>query len=154
LRTHENGGESLDPWIEVAASSEGAYTYGIYFQAVSDARPDDWTTERGWLTFAVPTNSVDKIRGSVIDIHPDSDRSGKVIENPNRPNGHVGDHCIIAGDCHAEVVRVEEPPDLRGVITKAQSCDSVTLIELMTEPDAYPPVTLWEGYDVQLLGAP
>ena len=148
LRTHEDGGESLALWIEVAGSRERGYTYGIYFQAVGETMPDDWTTERGGLTFVVPTKSIDKIRGSVIDINPDSDQGGMVIENPNRPPRPIGDHCMIARACGADAVRVEDPAGLSGVIAKARSSNSVTLIEVMTRP-----VTLWEGHDVQLLGA-
>jgi Fe-S cluster assembly iron-binding protein IscA len=123
LSTHEDGGELLALGIEVAGSSERAYTYGIYLQAVGDARPEDWTIERGGLTLVVPTNSVDKIRSSVIDINPHSDGGEMVIENPNLSPRSVGDHTVFA---------------------KAQSSDSIPLIKVMTEPDAYPPVTLWK----------
>jgi len=90
LRSHEDAGESLALWIEVTGSSAGAYTYGIYFQAVGDARPDDWTTERSGLTIVVPADSIDRIQGSVFDVNADSDQGGMVIENPNRPSHPVG----------------------------------------------------------------
>ena len=115
LRSQEDGGESLALWIEVAGSSEGAYTYGIYFQAVGDARPDDWTTERSGLTIVVPADSVDKIRGSVFDVNPDGDQGGMVIETPNRPPRPVGTSprmaappADLSGDVAQRVLQVLE----------------------------------------------
>ena len=63
------------------------------------------------------------------------------------------DHTMIARACGAEGVRVDDPGELSGVLAKALESDEVTLIEVMTAPDAYPPITLWEGHDAQLLGA-
>jgi acetolactate synthase-1/2/3 large subunit len=63
------------------------------------------------------------------------------------------DHTMIARACGAQGVRVDDPGELSGVLAKALESDEVTLIEVMTAPDAYPPITLWEGHDAQLLGA-
>ncbi len=49
-------------------------------------------------------------------------------------------------------MRVDDPGELSDVLAKALESDEVTLIEVMTTPDAYPPITLWEGHDAQLLG--
>ena len=37
------------------------------------------------LTLIVPGQSIDRIRGSVLDLSPDADGGGMVIRNPNRP---------------------------------------------------------------------
>jgi Fe/S biogenesis protein NfuA len=95
LRSSEVDGESLALWIEVTGSSKDAYTYGIYFQAIGDASPDDWSEERGGLTIVVPADSIDKIRGSVIDVRPE--QGAMFIENPNRPPRPVGASPAMAG---------------------------------------------------------
>lgn len=63
------------------------------------------------------------------------------------------DHTMIARACGAQGVRVNDPGELSGVLSKALDSDEITLIEVMTAPDAYPPITLWEGHDARLLGA-
>jgi len=97
LRSTEVNGESLALWIEVTGSSKGAYTYGIYFQAVGDANPDDWSEERGGLTIVVPADSIAKIRGSVIDVRPDAEQGAMSIENPNQPPRPAGASPAMAG---------------------------------------------------------
>jgi Fe/S biogenesis protein NfuA len=97
LRSSEVDGKSLALWIEVTGSSKGAYTYGIYFQAISDASADDWSEERGGLTIVVPADSINNIRGSVIDVRPDAEQGAMFIENPNRPPRPAGKSPAMAG---------------------------------------------------------
>ena len=97
LRSSEMDPESLALWIEVTGSSKDAYTYGIYFQAIGDASPDDWSEERGGLTIVVPADSIDKIRGSVIDVRPDAEQGAMFIENPNQPPRPAGKSPAMAG---------------------------------------------------------
>ena len=97
LRSSEVDGESLALWIEVTGSSKGAYTYGMYFQAIGDASTDDWSEERGGLTIVVPADSIAKIRGSVIDVRPDAEQGAMFIENPNRPPRPAGKSPAMAG---------------------------------------------------------
>jgi Fe/S biogenesis protein NfuA len=106
LRSSEENGESLGLWIEVTGSSGNAYTYDIYVQAVDDALPGDWSEERGGLTIVVPSASLAKIRGSVLDVNPDDD-GGMFIENPNRPARPPASP-LISGP----------PPDLSGDVAQ------------------------------------
>jgi Fe/S biogenesis protein NfuA len=85
LRADEENATALALWIEVTGTSANAYTYDIYFQSLGDALDDDWHGEQGGLALVVPAGSVDKVRGSVLDVNPDSDEGGMFIENPNRP---------------------------------------------------------------------
>jgi Fe/S biogenesis protein NfuA len=105
LRSGEENGGSLALWIEVTGSSGNAYTYDIYFQATDDALPGDWSEERGGLTIVVPSASLAKIRGSVLDVNPD-DEGGMFIENPNRPARPATP--VISGP----------PPDLSGDVAQ------------------------------------
>jgi len=82
LRADEENATALALWIEVTGTFANAYTYDIYFQSLGDALDDDWHGEQGGLALVVPAGSVDKVRGSVLDVNPDSDEGGMFIENP------------------------------------------------------------------------
>lgn len=82
LRAGEDDGTALALWVEISGSSGDAYTYDMYFQAVADSRPEDWTDTRGGLELVVPADSIAKLRGAVLDLSGDE---GMVIRNPNQP---------------------------------------------------------------------
>ncbi|MGD0055506.1 MAG: NifU family protein [Acidimicrobiales bacterium] len=107
LRASEENGESLALWIEVTGASANAYTYDIYFQALSDVGQGDWSEDQGGLTIVVPAASLAKIRGSVLDVNPD-DEGGMFIENPNRPPRAAAASPVISGP----------PPDLSGDVAQ------------------------------------
>ena len=92
-RTSEEAGESLALWVEISGSSGGAYTYDMYFQADADAQPQDWSDERDGLALVVPSDSIEKMRGAVLDVI----QGGMVIENPNRPPDPAGASPVMAG---------------------------------------------------------
>ncbi len=97
LRAAEEDGESLALWVEVSGSSGGAYSYDMYFQALADAGPQDWSTERGGLALVVPADSVGKMRGATLDVNPDANLGGMVIQNPNRPPLPAGPSPALSG---------------------------------------------------------
>lgn len=97
LRSREDGGESLALWVEVTGASGNAYTYDMYFQAVGDAGPDDWSDDRGGLVLVVPADSIVKMRGSVLDVSRDAGQDGMVIQNPNQPPRPAGASPRMAG---------------------------------------------------------
>lgn len=61
------------------------------------------------------------------------------------------DHAAIARACGADAVRVEDPADLRTALQKAFSNNSATLVEVMVDPDAFPPITLWDDSRQRIL---
>lgn len=61
------------------------------------------------------------------------------------------DHAAIARAAGARGVRVHEPEQLRPILATALASDRPTLIEVMTDPNAYPPITAWEGKQEILL---
>ena len=85
LRAGEAAPESLALCVEISGAHDDAYAYDMYFQATSDAAPGDWIDHLDGLTLIVPGQSVDRLRGSVLDLSPDEDGGGMVIRNPNRP---------------------------------------------------------------------
>jgi Fe/S biogenesis protein NfuA len=115
VRSGEDAAESLALWVEVTGASGDAYTYDIYFQAVGDAGPDDWSDERGGLALVVRADSIAKMRGSVLDVNRDADQGGMVIQNPNQPPrpagaspGMAGPPVDLSGDVAQRVMQVLE----------------------------------------------
>jgi Fe/S biogenesis protein NfuA len=110
-RNGEPGGENLALWIEVSGSNGRAYTYDMYFQAVSDARREDWSADHDGLTLVVPAESVTALRGSLLDAGDD----GMFIENPNPPPEPLqttpfmaGPPADLSGDVAQRVLQVLE----------------------------------------------
>jgi Fe/S biogenesis protein NfuA len=85
LRAGEAAPATLALCVEISGAQEDAYTYDMYFQAAADAAPADWIDTVEGLTLIVPASSVDRLRGSVLDLSRDADGGGMVIRNPNRP---------------------------------------------------------------------
>lgn len=55
------------------------------------------------------------------------------------------DHAAIARACGCIGVRVEDPADYGPALDAALAADLPTVIDVVTDPDAYPPVTMFDG---------
>ncbi|GAB2558118.1 acetolactate synthase catalytic subunit [Leucobacter ruminantium] len=55
------------------------------------------------------------------------------------------DHCAVARACGAEAIRVERADQLDGAIAAALASERITLIDVVVEPNAFPPVAAWDG---------
>jgi acetolactate synthase-1/2/3 large subunit len=55
------------------------------------------------------------------------------------------DHAAIARACGVEGLRVEDPNDYADALARARTADRATVIDVITDPDAYPPITAFEG---------
>lgn len=93
VRASEDAEESLALWVEVGGSNGNAYSYDMYFQAAADAQPEDWFDEPSGLALVVPKESIEKMRGSVLDVS----EGGMVIENPNHPRAPAGASPAMTG---------------------------------------------------------
>jgi len=102
------GPESLGLWVEVTGTSGDAYTYDMYFQATSDAVPEDWTGIQNGLTVIVPSESVSKMVGAVLDLSTDLLAGGLNMRNPNLPSASL----------HASPAMTGPPPDLSGDVAQ------------------------------------
>jgi acetolactate synthase-1/2/3 large subunit len=58
---------------------------------------------------------------------------------------HPVDHARIAEACGCRGVRIENPADYGAALREALGADRTTLIDVVTDPDAYPPVTAFDG---------
>lgn len=56
------------------------------------------------------------------------------------------DHAAIARACGCNGVRVERVEDLRPALEAALVSDTLTLIDVVSDPDAHPPITWFEGH--------
>ncbi len=55
------------------------------------------------------------------------------------------DHAAIARACGCEGVRVEKPAEFKPALERALRGEKTTVIDVMIDPKAYPPLTLYEG---------
>jgi acetolactate synthase-1/2/3 large subunit len=55
------------------------------------------------------------------------------------------DHAAIARACGCNGVCITRPEDFAAAFTASLSARETTLIEVMTDPDAYPPISLFDG---------
>ena len=55
------------------------------------------------------------------------------------------DHAAIARACGCDGVRVENPGEFKSVLERALAASVTTVIDVMIDPKAYPPITLYEG---------
>jgi Fe/S biogenesis protein NfuA len=108
LRDDESAPESLALWIEVSGTSGNAYTYDMYFQAATDAGPEDWTGVQSDLMLVVPAESAPKMVGSVLDLNRDLLAGGMSIRNPNPPPAPAPASPAMTGP----------PPDLSGDVAQ------------------------------------
>jgi Fe/S biogenesis protein NfuA len=80
-RSGENDAKTISLFLEVNGTSNGSYTYDMWFEATKDAGPTDAAIEHDDLTVVVVGDSVDKIRGATLD----HGNGGLVMINPNTP---------------------------------------------------------------------
>jgi Fe/S biogenesis protein NfuA len=85
IRSGEENAEALALWLEVNGSSNGSYTYDMWFQQASDAGPDDAVSESDGLAVIVASSSVDKVRGATLNVGATGGEQGLVMINPNAP---------------------------------------------------------------------
>ena len=82
LRAGEPDAASLGLWVEISGTSGDAFTYDMYFQAAADAEPADSVTTHGGLSIVIPADSMDNMRGALLDLSREVGQRGMVIQNP------------------------------------------------------------------------
>lgn len=55
------------------------------------------------------------------------------------------DHAAIARACGIKGVRVEQPGEIHGALADALACGEAVVLDVITDPDAYPPITAFHG---------
>jgi Fe/S biogenesis protein NfuA len=85
IRSGEENADDLALWLEVSGTDNGAYSYDMWFQQVSDAGPGDAVVSSNGLAVVVAASSVDQVRGATLDVSHAGGEQGLVMINPNTP---------------------------------------------------------------------
>jgi Fe/S biogenesis protein NfuA len=86
IRSGEDDPESLALRIAVTGVAGAEFAYDLGFEELDSLEGEHVRSESGGLVVAVPVESVDRLRGAVLDIPRDPGQGGMVIRNPNRPD--------------------------------------------------------------------
>lgn len=86
IRDREDDSETLGLRVEVTGTAGVDYTYDLALDPIPDAAATDHIRTADGLTVIVPDASVDRLRGSTLDVPSMPGQGGLVIRNPNRPN--------------------------------------------------------------------
>ena len=62
------------------------------------------------------------------------------------------DHAALARACGCDGVRVTEAGDLAPALAKAVASGRTCVVEVMCDPDAYPPITAWDDVAERAVG--
>jgi Fe/S biogenesis protein NfuA len=83
--------EELALWAEVTGVSGEDYIYNLSLRHAADAGPHDVVEQHDDLSIVIPAESIDKLRGAIIDLIGDLTTGGLIVENPNSPSPAVED---------------------------------------------------------------
>jgi Fe/S biogenesis protein NfuA len=90
-QAHHTEAEELALWTEVTGVSGEDYSYNLSLRHAGDAGPQDVIEQHEGLSIVIPADSVDKLRGAMIDLIGDLTTGGLIVENPNSPSPAVED---------------------------------------------------------------
>jgi len=162
LRGAEDDPDGLGLRIEVTGVRGADFTYDLSFEPLDERADDDVLQEHQGLPVVVPAGSVENLFGATLDLPSNTDQSGLVLRNPNRPSiPSLGDPIELSGTTEdkvrqlldqqvnpaiaahggfASVVRVE---DEKAFITMGGGCQGCAMSAL----------TLREGIESAILSA-
>ncbi len=131
LQAAEGRDERLALWVRVSGVTDGSFAYEMYFEAAADAGDEDWSDERDGLVVVVPTDSVEQIRGSVLDMSRNLLQGGMVIQNPNTPPlptpAMAGPPADLSGDVAQRVIQVLDQQINPSIATHGGRADLVAV---------------------------
>jgi Fe/S biogenesis protein NfuA len=108
VRANEDDPEGTALRVAITGSSMSEYTYALDLVPVAELADTDVRTEQAGLVVAVPADSVDNLRGAVLDTPANSAAGGLVIRNPNTPDPLAGLDLDLSGDLPDKVRTVLE----------------------------------------------
>ena len=108
IRAGEDDPAALGLRIEITGSSGPEYTYDLSFDDLDKAEDDDVIVDAGDIKVIVPAASVDRLRGSVLDLPRAAAQGGLVIRNPNRPDPLAGVDLNLEGTIAEQVQQLLE----------------------------------------------
>ena len=75
--------EDLHLGLRIAGVGANGFIYETAFLRAADVSDDDYVEQHGDLPVAIPTESLDNLRGAVLDLAGDAESPGLVLRNPN-----------------------------------------------------------------------
>ena len=108
IRDQEDDPEGLALRVEITGSRGVEYTYDLSFEEIAAADADDHRYTVGALTVLVPAATVDRLRGSELDLPRNAAQGGLVIRNPNRPDPLAGIDVELTGELPDKVMQLLE----------------------------------------------
>ena len=111
IRDTEEDPGSICLRVEITGSAGVDYTYDLGWATISELDADDDLSVQGGLSVVVAANSIDTMRGAVLDLPRAASQGGFVIKNPNRPapvNPLEGRDIELTGDIPDKVTQLLE----------------------------------------------
>lgn len=109
IRGQEDSPELLALRVEITGSKGAEFVYDLSFEELSAAVDDDLVYEVApGLKVMVPSDTVERLRGSELDLPRDSAQGGLVIRNPNRPDPLAGLDVELTGELPDKVTQLLE----------------------------------------------
>lgn len=90
IRAQEDEPETLGLRIEITGARGPEFVYDLSFDELDRAEDDDLIVDVDPIKVIVPAATVDRLRGSVLDLPRVDGQGGLVIRNPNRPDPLAG----------------------------------------------------------------
>lgn len=103
IRDGEEDPGTLCLRVEITGTSGAEYAYDLAFSEIASLAEEDDISVQGGLSVVVDAASVDRLRGSTLDLPRNGGQSGLVIRNPNRPNPLAGRDIVLTGDVADQV---------------------------------------------------
>lgn len=85
IKAGEADGESLALWVEIIGTQGNDYAYDLYFDDPAQASAEDTVIPGDDITVVIPSDSIELLRGSSLDMSRDLLNPQLVILNPNKP---------------------------------------------------------------------
>jgi Fe/S biogenesis protein NfuA len=100
--------EPLALWTEVTGVSGDDFSYNLSLRPKAGASAEDVVEHHGDLSIVIPGDSLDKLRGAMIDLVGDLTTGGLIVENPNSPSPAVDDlpPLEVSGSLNERVTQV------------------------------------------------
>ncbi len=111
IRDTEEDPGSICLRVEITGSAGVDYTYDLVWATISELDAEDDLSVQGGLSVVVAANSIDTMRGAMLDLPRASSQGGFVIKNPNRPapvNPLEGRDIELTGDIPDKVTQLLE----------------------------------------------
>lgn len=108
IRAEEEDPSALGLRIEITGTRGVDFVYDLSFDELGRTRDDDVLLDVDDLKVIVPAATVDRLRGSVLDIPRNPGQGGLVIRNPNRPDPLAGVELHLEGTVAERVQQLLE----------------------------------------------